>query len=90
VRVDDVLSNIWPDHIARHILGCRLSPYMGSVHVHIHDVVSNIWLGPAWSTTTRAVLTRGRDIQRLTPRRQGLTLVHFSAQLEPFLTQNSP
>jgi hypothetical protein len=30
------------------------------------------------------------NIRATAARRQGLTLVHFSAQLEPFLAQNAP
>jgi len=36
----------------------------------------------------RALVREAAD--RAVGRGQGLTLVHFSAQLEPFLTQNTP
>ena len=76
----DAASNICQAAPVRHVVQRSVNPRVLN-QMASYDVASNILPGPKrWSMGPRRCSAR-------TSSRQGLTLVNFSAQNEPFLTQ---
>ena len=87
-------------YIARHVIG-RHSTNRSGVQRALDDKINDMamtWRGISASPCLGEVTLGGLDagFGGLTPvvllraQAQGLTLAHFSAQPEPFLTQNKP
>ena len=57
---------------------------------HVSEALENESMSGTWGGIARKVAVRLNLLSDTAATGQGLTLVHFSAQLEPFLTQTHP